>query len=136
MPMHRIANTTELQSELRRLIAYAESPQPSRERLAAALNDLSERVAASPPKVVFLEQDRWNYAYKLEGVKGGVPNHGVVKDFEASAKKDWISAKVRDGKKALAEVKRWIKSVNPSEFYVKWPADVDDDTLKVFYKKD
>jgi hypothetical protein len=131
--MHKIANTIELQTELRRLLAYAESRQPSRVVLAEALSTLSERVAAAP-KTVFLEQDRWNYAYKLEGVRDGVPPSQLLQDFKASAKKDWISAKVRDGKKALTEVKRWVKSVKPSEFYVRWPADVDDDTLDVFYK--
>lgn len=131
--MHKIATPTELQSELRRLLAYSEGRQPSRVVLARALRNLSERVAAAP-KTVYTEEDRWNYAYRLEGVRGGVPPYQLVQDFKASAKKDWISAKVRDGKKALTEVKRWVKSVNPSEFYVKWPADVDDDSLQVFYK--
>jgi len=44
--MHKIANTNELQSELRRLIAYAGSDLPSRTRIAAELRQLSQRVAA------------------------------------------------------------------------------------------
>lgn len=131
--MDKIATATELQSELRRLLAYAQSHQPSRVVFARALSDLSERVAAAP-KVVFTEKDNWNYAYKLEGESGGVPNYQSVEEFKKGAKTDWISAKVRKGKKAITEIKRWIKSVNPSEFFVKWPADVDDDSIKVFYK--
>ncbi len=131
--MHKIATTAELQTELRRLLAYAQSHQPSRMVLARALDDLSARVAAAA-KTVFTEQDRWNYAYKLEGVTSGVPNHQRIEEFKKEAKTDWISAKVRKGKNATTEVKRWVKSVNPSEFFVKWPADVDDDSLKVFYK--
>lgn len=132
--MNKIASPDELQSELRRLLAYAQTERPSRERIAHALDTLSERVGAAAPKTVFTEHDNWNYAYKLEGVKSGVPSWQIVDAFQADAKKDWISAKVRDGKKAPTEIKRWVKSVNPSEFYVRWPSNADDDSLKVFYK--
>jgi len=43
----RIANTTELQDELRRLLAYAQSQRPSRSRIATALNELAHRTASS-----------------------------------------------------------------------------------------
>jgi len=43
--MHKIANTSELQSELRRLLAYAQSQHPSRVALASACQELGERVA-------------------------------------------------------------------------------------------
>jgi hypothetical protein len=45
--MRKIASTPELQDELRRLIAYAETAQPSRARIADALEDLSDRVAGT-----------------------------------------------------------------------------------------
>lgn len=131
--MRKIANTVELQAELSHLLDYAQSHQPSRVVLAQALSDLSERVAATP-KTVFLEQDRWNYAYRLEGVSRGVPNNQLLEDFKKDAKTEWISAKVRKGKNATTEIKRWVKSVNPREFFVKWPSNVDDDSIKVFYK--
>jgi|GEM_PF-909000 hypothetical protein len=43
--MQKIANTSELQRELRRLLSYAQSQRPSRLQLASACQDLSERVA-------------------------------------------------------------------------------------------
>lgn len=48
-PMRKIANTSELQSELRRLLAYAQSERPSRRRIASALEDLSLRLAKVTP---------------------------------------------------------------------------------------
>jgi chromosome segregation ATPase len=46
--MNKIANTQELQAELRTLLAYSETPNPSREKIASALESLSERVASRP----------------------------------------------------------------------------------------
>ena len=43
--MDKIASPQELTQELRRLLAYAESEDPSREKLAAALGGLANRVA-------------------------------------------------------------------------------------------
>lgn len=43
--MRKIANTTELTSELRQILAYAQSVRPSRQRLARQLRNLSLRVA-------------------------------------------------------------------------------------------
>jgi hypothetical protein len=43
--MKKIANTTELQTELQRLLAYSQSELPSRAVLASELQALSERVA-------------------------------------------------------------------------------------------
>jgi hypothetical protein len=40
--MERIANTQELQEQLHRILAYAESPQPSRAKLAFDLGILAE----------------------------------------------------------------------------------------------
>ena len=45
--MRKIANTNELQSELRRLIAYSQSKRPSRGKISIRLSDLSKRLAAS-----------------------------------------------------------------------------------------
>lgn len=44
--MRKIASPEELRSELRRLMAYCEGPEkPSREKLAAELNGLADKVA-------------------------------------------------------------------------------------------
>jgi hypothetical protein len=43
--MKKIANTTELQAEIRQILAYAQSEQPSREHVAKHLQLLSARVA-------------------------------------------------------------------------------------------
>jgi len=45
--MRKIANTHELQDELRKLIAYTGSNRPSRERIALELKTLSTRLASS-----------------------------------------------------------------------------------------
>jgi hypothetical protein len=47
--MRKIANTTELQTELRRILAYSRTERPSRRRLAATLSALSIRVAKVAP---------------------------------------------------------------------------------------
>jgi hypothetical protein len=44
--MKKIASPADLQTELRRLLAYTQSEQPSRVKIAAALRELAERVAA------------------------------------------------------------------------------------------
>ena len=44
--MNRIADADELETELRRLVAYAQSEQPSRSRIASELRSLSARLAA------------------------------------------------------------------------------------------
>jgi len=55
--MYRIAKT-ELQQELQRLLAYAQSARPSRVRLAAALQDLSVRVAAFYDNTPFKQREQ------------------------------------------------------------------------------
>jgi hypothetical protein len=55
--MRKIANTTELTSELKRLLAYAGSHQPSRAKLASELRDLSMRVAVAKSSRVASDAD-------------------------------------------------------------------------------
>jgi hypothetical protein len=45
----KIATAEDLQNEIRALWAMTEEPQPSRERLATAIQDLADRVAAREP---------------------------------------------------------------------------------------
>jgi hypothetical protein len=49
--MHKIASPNELQAELRRLLAYSQSPKPSRVRLAAEMRELADRVAGVPEEL-------------------------------------------------------------------------------------
>ena len=49
--MHKIANTTELQGELHRLLEYTQAKHPSREKLAVDLRVLAARLAPQPAKV-------------------------------------------------------------------------------------
>ena len=44
--MKKIASPAELQTELRRLLAYSQSEKPSRAKLAAEMRKLADRVAA------------------------------------------------------------------------------------------
>lgn len=43
--MNRIASPQDLQAEVHRLLAYSQSPKPSREKLASELRELANRVA-------------------------------------------------------------------------------------------
>lgn len=49
--MNKIASPQDLQNELRRLVAYAESENPSREKLGSELHDLASRVAGQKEAV-------------------------------------------------------------------------------------
>lgn len=113
------------------------------ERFESAL--LVERVATrfAASKVFIGEVGRTLYAIKIEGVDSSFVQQPLgrqlddlkkIKEWQAGAKKDWISTKPRKGQKPMAELKRWMKSVNPSEVYAKWDLSVDDDTRQIFYK--
>ena len=45
--MRKIANPTELRTEVQKILAYSQTHQPSRERIASSLHNLSQRVASS-----------------------------------------------------------------------------------------
>ena len=86
--------------------------------------------------------DHWGYAIKIDGIQNDYPElpfgrqmdaWNAVKEFKATAKRDWIGTKARDGRRPLAEIKRWIKAVQPSQFYAKWPTNVDDDSVEIWY---
>ena len=69
--MRKIANTDELTSELRRLLRYAASHQPSRVSIARELRTLSERLVVAANK------------FRLEspgGYKGYAPTLEKAKD--------------------------------------------------------
>jgi hypothetical protein len=55
--MQKIATADQVEAELRTLLAYAESPQPSRAKLAASLFDLSQRIAGR----AFIDDWKYNF---------------------------------------------------------------------------
>lgn len=84
----------------------------------------------------------WGYAIKIDGIVNSFPElpigrqmdgYQAVEHFKKTAKTDWIGTKARDGKRPLAEVKKWIKAVQPSQFYARWPTDVNDDSVQIWY---
>jgi hypothetical protein len=98
--------------------------------------------ASASSKPFFGEAERWGYAVKIDGIDNAFPQlplgrqvdgYNAVKRFKETAKHDWISAKARDGKRPLTEVKRWIKAVQPTQFYARWPTDVSDDSVEIWY---
>lgn len=84
----------------------------------------------------------YGYAIKIDGIDNSFPElppgrqiegYEAVKRFKETAKSSWIGTKRRDGRRPLAEVKKWIKAVQPSQFYAKWPTNVDDDSVEIWY---
>jgi hypothetical protein len=90
----------------------------------------------------FTTGENYGYAVKIDGIENNFPSMPwgrqgdalkAVQQFKATAKKDWISTKRRDGRRPLAEVKKWVNSVQPDQFYARWPTKVDDDSLEIWY---
>lgn len=88
------------------------------------------------------EEDGYGYAVKIDGIENDFPRlpfgrqldaHQAVSRFKATARSEWISTKRRKGQRPLTEIKRWVKAVNPSQFYARWPTRVDDDSLEIWY---
>ena len=84
----------------------------------------------------------YGYAIKIDGLENDFPQlppgrqvgaYQAVQAFKAVAKSDWISTKARDGRRPLAEVKKWIKAVQPSQFYARWSTPVNDDSIQIWY---
>ena len=74
-----------------------------------------------------------SYAKRMALQKVIDEGYEAVKRFKETAKSSWIGTKRRDGRRPLTEVKKWIKAVQPSQFYAKWPTDVDDDSVQIWY---
>ena len=64
--MDKIATAEELQTELRAIWAMTEEPDPSRAKIAAALNNLVERLSANKPRSV---PDRHQLKVLIDTVK-------------------------------------------------------------------
>jgi hypothetical protein len=75
--MDRIATAEDIQSELRTLWAMTEEPTPSREKIAAALNSLSERVAKDRIDFLIEVQDALKGSDSA-GLKAALKTHDGV----------------------------------------------------------
>jgi hypothetical protein len=100
----------------------------------------AEAPKGDPP--YFGEMGHWGYAIKIDGIENDFPQLppgrqidalAAVKQFKTTAKSEWLSTKHRKGQRPLTEIKRWIKAVQPSQFYARWPTDVDDDSVQIWY---
>jgi len=83
------------------------------------------------------------YAVQIEGVNPRFAQAAfgrqlddlrLIEAWKNGAKKDWVSTKPRKGQKPLPELKKWLASVGPREFYAKWDLRVDDDTRVIYFK--
>jgi len=63
--MDKIASPEDLQAELRKLLAYAESEHPSREKLASGMKALADRVAGNKNLERALEHTRYKIPAKV-----------------------------------------------------------------------
>lgn len=79
----------------------------------------------------------WVYGIKIDGIENDFPlkplgrqeEWPAVETFKTVARTDWIRAK--HATSGTAALKRWVKAVNPSQFYAKW--NEGDDSFKVWY---
>ncbi len=105
-----------------------------------ARSTVTQRVAAGAKAFIGPVGDTF-YAVKIDGVDPSFMHEPLgaqgdtwraIEEFKKGAKKDWISAKARKGKTLPAEMKRWMQSVHPKEFYAK--LNPNDDSHQIFYK--
>ena len=95
--MHKIASPQDLQVELTRLIAYAESPHPSRTKLASDLQSLAVRVASRNGEGEVIESKHW--IHTDTGAKaslyGALPWSGAPGDRKEDWKVDTVGWTIR-----------------------------------------
>jgi len=84
--MNKIASPQDLQAELRRLLAYAQTEKPSREKLAAEMRGLANRVAADVRLGSDVDElDAIRVAERIkQGIHGG---RAEAKDFLFAVKR-------------------------------------------------
>lgn len=78
MAIDKIASPQELTSEIRRVLGYCSTNQPSRVRIAEMLTELAERVATDPTAMVF-PTDKAMKKYLEKHPKANPHNHSVRK---------------------------------------------------------
>ena len=83
------------------------------------------------------------YAVQIEGVNPQFAQAAfgrqlddlrLIEAWKNGAKKDWILTKPRKGQKPLPELKKWLASMGPREFYAKWDLRTYDDTRVIYFK--
>jgi len=94
--MKKIASPDELTSELRSLLAYAESEQPSREKLASGLEGLAKRVAG--------DRESHDHASVTENV-----------DRKAERDKEALDEQLEALEDRIVEWKIWGKFLDPHD---------------------
>jgi hypothetical protein len=126
--MHKIANSSELQTEILRVLAMAQKPNPSRTKLASELNNLADRVAAGSPPPEILKM----LMGAVTEMKRRIPIEDIVNRKEAvgvwgslfSVLHFWT---LDTSNPNYSRNKDFFKSVPvPSEESVKWLKSVND----------
>jgi molecular chaperone GrpE (heat shock protein) len=87
--MQKIADANELESELRRLLAYAQTERPSRSRMASDLQTLSARLSRYAAE---FEAGKFDSVLNglhaiLDAISDGLAGHGDRANQESSALK-------------------------------------------------
>lgn len=103
--MNKIASPQDLATELQRILAYAGQSQPSRARIASALNELADRVAAkTPAKLKGKKLDSAiEKAYYQHGSGVQIDMMSIGKIFREGQKAYEGAATVEEADKALDE---------------------------------
>lgn len=102
--MDRIASPNQLAAELRQLIAYCDSPQPSRRQIAAKLQVLADRLGMEFPSAEALKK----YLHDHPGADKS--KHSVITEEHAKEEKD----RAEYAFKHWDELKK--KGINPGMF--------------------
>lgn len=109
-----------------------------KELLEKALNEAKKR------KPAFGTSEGFNYAVNIDSLDSNeffkepfgrrMGDMRKVNEWSKTAKKGYAMSK---GKPTMASVKKWVKEMNPSEFYARWQKDsimYKDDSVEILYK--
>lgn len=118
--MKKIATPQDLQAELRRLLAYAQTERPSREKLAAEMRGLADRVAATGNRDVekLVEKlDEFLYPPSMHSKsRGDIPGreYRVLMDWYQEAS-DWDKADDKMRQRLLDDMSSVSKTLDQME---------------------
>jgi len=102
--MRKIASPQDLQAELQRLLAYSQTEQPSREKIASELRGLAARVAKQGPKrpAEYQKRPGESDADRKKRIKE-IPQSKRRKDLDAYWKLWYAHADYDDGDENMVE---------------------------------